>query len=1567
MQYFVKIVFIVFFLNHFIFSAPYEVFVSPNGDDNNLGTENSPFKTLQRARNKAVAGKTNDGMIITLLNGVYNCGLFLLYSEHSGTKNAPLVIRGKEGKSAVISGGIELKYENSQSCDATDKAAGIDSTYASNIRKWSFEDLNIIDTGFWSMNNIKKDQFPQLFCEDSLMQITRWPDTGYAQIDSLIPSTPYTPEYTRLVGDLTGKFILKNAPLRKWEKEIDHMFLGGYWFFDYYFNYELIEKIENNTGLVQLVAPPSSWFGYRQGQRFYAANLLCELNKEGKWAVDPLRKFVYFWYPKHVNIQNAKVTLNGNGSIYLKNATNVFFKNLTMENFPNNCMLFDTCNSIVVDGCTIRNVSGNGIFTINNSEIKIKNCELFNIGKSPIWIKGSGDRTNLKSCQIDILNNKIHDFGTVTKTYRPGVYIDSGAVGCRVSYNTIYNTPHSAIIFMMGNNHLIEYNHIYNVCTETQDAGVIYNGKDWTSRGTIIRNNLIENSGRGDVTGIYIDDASSGIIIKENVIKNVPRGIKIGGGRDNYVEKNIIVNATQWLTADNRGLNWLAPAFSEGKTLNVHLTTIPYKTPIWSQTYPALMTLLDDNPGCPKGNFIKGNTIVNSGEAICASEVSQFGIVDSNITFSSNSYSIPSSKNYGRQENLNVDTLKPISLLRMPIVPFVKSVYVKEDELNVVCVPSYHSKHVKAKIVNTRSHTVYTGKGEDTISFSGLISGDYVFNIWYADIPYQDSTFTAHDTVHFTSQSSKLSDTLNLQPENPCVLSGSSISADAISIFWKVKKIKDVVFDSIGVWYSELGYPPNAYDSASVKAGVWNMKTNTDTVTKLKNDKLYYFTIFGRTNSGKWSEISDSAKLQIRTGKINGETSGNEFVLNGSERRSIFSDSLSLWGDKLLIPYTDTVDRWSIPGLPGFIACGPSFILRNGKDPTNLRINFAIRPTEVPAPYSLEDIRIYRFNVNTKAWRLDTSKVTYDISGKIIYFSTNELNYSFVPMIDTIPPYLNAHRVDTVASYYVTDPILDTFIIRDNIENPAIKLFAAPSAKELSDISYFVNKIKVGTEYRYSTTIPAYFADSASGLRSLITVSDGRVTDTINLSRKIIRTGTNCDDKTITAMEWAPISVTAEPVNKSFVSIMANSLDADTFIYDKSRQRIVRWRPSMTNATDNDKWVEYNSDDAFNFLFTPGKTLWIKSINNMRMSYGSAIIPAPIDTFNIVLKKGEWTDFSLPYNFDIYVGDIMNATKNTDTDISGIELYEWEKTGTAYSTKALYLPGISAVTSLNTILKAAGEFTVYNNGDHDITMRIPPMCTPLSSLGMIALNKKSSSLHQWCVKLGFSDNTGNEFSSIYCSSLPESGKPRFYKSAPTFSPVYARLVDQSSGNHYAHAANGDPVIGGVSFVVTCSNTSENTSQVKVYKTIVSELPEGVKAVLYFGENYFDSTNLVAHEMSISAGELKTGYLIIGTENYITRFIKNLNSEFIFRPYTQNHSLRIKYFLPVEVNKLSVQILDLKGRCVDWVVKNKNYYAGEGTLRVDRHFTSGFYIIKIKADNSFTKETFKQNIKWMFVK
>jgi hypothetical protein len=52
-------------------------------------------------------------------------------------------------------------------------------------------------------------------------------------------------------------------------------------------------------------------------------------------------------------------------------------------------------------------------------------------------------------------------------------------VGVKVSHNKMYDTPHNVILFG-GNDHVMEYNLIYNAVTETGDAGAIYAGRDWT-------------------------------------------------------------------------------------------------------------------------------------------------------------------------------------------------------------------------------------------------------------------------------------------------------------------------------------------------------------------------------------------------------------------------------------------------------------------------------------------------------------------------------------------------------------------------------------------------------------------------------------------------------------------------------------------------------------------------------------------------------------------------------------------------------------------------------------------------------------------------------------------------------------------------------------------------------------------------------------------------------------------------------------------------------------------------------------------------------------------------------
>jgi hypothetical protein len=859
--------------------------------------------------------------------------------------------------------------------------------------------------------------------------------------------------------------------------------------------------------------------------------------------------------------------------------------------------------------------------------------------------------------------------------------------------------------------------------------------------------------------------------------------------------------------------------------------------------------------------------------------------------------------------------------------------------------------------------------GIDTLMYNLTISRDTISKGFSSDVATYYFTAFVRDTdkKFIVANGNAIVSVVvgeTVVPDNPCILGGTRIDSTKVALFWNVNALKKGLFDSIAVWYNEFGYPGKAYDSGAVKAGSWDLQTFSDTIKGLKSDKLYYFSIFGLDSAGVWSKTSDSAKLQIRTGKSIGTTKGYPVIFQGSEVESLFTDTVTIRGEDFSKPFVDTIDRWDIPFSKGFIICGLSFSFRNGTLPAESMLHFGIKYQLPDTLLNRNDIRVYRFNVNTMAWRLDTVKITYDTSGRRLFFSTSEPELPFALMIDTLIPHLSVHVSDT-AAYTVKEPLCDTFTIRDNIENLRIKFLASPGSKSFSDFSYFI--VSAGTGL-YTTTIPAYLADPASGLRAILIVSDGRSSDTINLSRRIVRAGVNCDNTTVQSMEWAPVAVTAQLLKGTMETAFSEALHADSFSYDNREFRIMRWIPTELNSSSASKWVEYTSVTSNDFSFSPGKTIWIKSKNKMALSFDTAVIPSLVDTFNIVLKKGVWNDFSLPYNFDIYAGDIFNATTMNDSGAENIELNEWVKLGSTYSTKPLYLAGIEGASDPGAILNAGSHYIAFNHSDHDITLRIPPVCVPMSMVGQKAgVVKKKVSSQQWSIRLGFRDEKGIELSPVYCAAIPENNLPRYYQSAPTFAPITARIIDRLNKKQFAHAASGDLSTGGTSFTICCENQADQPSAVTATIDKITGLPIQADAVLYFEGEKLGTALSNTSTMMIAAKQKNTGYLIVGKGDYISQFIKSINSVFSFKPFTFNNVLRIRYTLPIEVKKLTTSIFDLKGRCLERIVLKSGLTAGEGLLTLDRRYASGYYVIQMKIETVGKSKPAVLNRRWMFVR
>jgi hypothetical protein len=184
--------------------------------------------------------------------------------------------------------------------------------------------------------------------------------------------------------------------------------------------------------------------------------------------------------------------------------------------------------------------------------------------------------------------------------------------------NLIFDGTHTGLIFY-GNEHLIEFNELHDLAHETGDVGAIYTGRDWTARGTVIRNNFlhdIHGPGRFGSRGVYLDDQASGIAVQGNLFVRVEQPLVIGGGRDNLVDNNLFVNSTPALYIDARGRTWQQRETDDPEgTLRKGLRQVPYKKPPYTDRYPGLAELLELSPGSPIGNTIRRNVVIG-GQAL---------------------------------------------------------------------------------------------------------------------------------------------------------------------------------------------------------------------------------------------------------------------------------------------------------------------------------------------------------------------------------------------------------------------------------------------------------------------------------------------------------------------------------------------------------------------------------------------------------------------------------------------------------------------------------------------------------------------------------------------------------------------------------------------------------------------------------------------------------------------------------------------------------------------------------------------------------------------------------------
>jgi hypothetical protein len=569
-----------------------EFFVSPHGNDSDNGTKARPFKTLDAARRAVRGCKQDRETIIWLRNGVYELGKALqLTAKDSGRPGRPVIYRSYPGEKVRISGGKQITDFK----PVTDEK--ILNRLVPNARGRVFEaDLKsagVVEYGKPSGGGL------ELFFEDKPMTPARWPNEGFVKIVGLVE--PGTVNVRGRKGSKTGKFMYDGDRPKRWMQEND-IWVHGYWFWDWSDQRHKVKSIDTEKRIIS-VEPPYHRYGYRTGQWFYAMNILAELDEPGQWYLDRDTGILYFWPPKPIEQGRAVVSISDQ-LIGMKNVSNITIEGVVLEACRKTAIIMSDCKNIKIAGCVLRNFGGRAVQIDGGRDNNVVSCDIYGAGAGGISLRG-GDRPSLTAGNHIAENNHIHHYGRWTRMYTPAIRLSG--VGNRAAHNLIHDAPHMAIGFS-GNDHLIEFNEIHNVCLESNDAGAIYAGRDWTMRGTVIRHNYLHDitgfEDRGCV-GVYLDDMYCGTKIYGNIFCRVTRAAFIGGGRDCRVENNIFLDCRPALHIDARAMGWAS--YHVDTTMTKRLKAVPYQSELWRKRYPKLTDILEDDPAAPKGNVVARN------------------------------------------------------------------------------------------------------------------------------------------------------------------------------------------------------------------------------------------------------------------------------------------------------------------------------------------------------------------------------------------------------------------------------------------------------------------------------------------------------------------------------------------------------------------------------------------------------------------------------------------------------------------------------------------------------------------------------------------------------------------------------------------------------------------------------------------------------------------------------------------------------------------------------------------------------------------------------------------------
>jgi len=627
----------------------YNIYVdAEKGDDENPGTEQAPLKTFRGAKElvrRLKAETPGYQYTVNFRDGEYYFEETERFTEEdSGQKGSPVIYRAINPGKVIFTGGVELDISKAKKVTDKEFLARL----YEGVRDKVYE-IDLLNSGFpYTLNGETKHpsaagpmlnsiEYPELYLDNQEQMIAQWPngEGNYSKVDLVVDKT---------------SFRCKNDDFSRWTAAKD-MWVGGYYVYDYGYRRHYVEEIDGDLNIITLedTGVSTDYMGQLTNisMRYKAFNLPEEIDVPGEWYIDRENMKIYYYMPENISGKRLELSALRERMFVMTDADYIKFSGIEFTKTRDEVIYMTGVSGIEITDCTFRNVLASAI-TANSTKLAetdkdywqvqeidgannciIENCLFENIGAAAISITG-GNVDTLEESGTVIRNNIFYKFGQKAR-YTNAIKIYG--CGITVENNNISSAPCSAIA-TMGNNHIIRYNEIYDVCRETDDCGAIYQGRSALQRGTEVSYNYLHNLNSVEElpykfqNGIYWDDSQGGQYVHDNIIKDVRQDI-YNAGVDNVFEDNISINVEKTLYFKNGKV----PTHNNDETKKGWYGYI--KNPdIYYAEYPNLEYIINNynSESLASLTRVNGNLAVNAGEVALEDKVSATGNIQTDKT-----------------------------------------------------------------------------------------------------------------------------------------------------------------------------------------------------------------------------------------------------------------------------------------------------------------------------------------------------------------------------------------------------------------------------------------------------------------------------------------------------------------------------------------------------------------------------------------------------------------------------------------------------------------------------------------------------------------------------------------------------------------------------------------------------------------------------------------------------------------------------------------------------------------------------------------------------------------------